>query len=125
MLDERAESVATAPDPVVSPAHPAQEAQEAQEAQIEEFAAGLLRALMGMARRSKRRQADLTAVLRGAGMHQVEPARVRTALRLLQSQGCIDNLVPLSDGGLLLSVTTIAVERLGGGARWLPIAGED
>jgi len=119
MLDERAESVATAPDPVVSPAHPAQEAQ------IEEFAAGLLRALMGMARRSKRRQADLTAVLRGAGMHQVEPARVRTALRLLQSQGCIDNLVPLSDGGLLLSVTTIAVERLGGGARWLPIAGED
>jgi hypothetical protein len=90
----------------------------------EAFAAALLRALVGMAARSKRRQADLTAALRGAGL-PAEPARVRAALRLLRQQGCIDNLVPLSDGGLLLSVTATALGRFGTVPRWLPLGDDD
>jgi hypothetical protein len=57
----------------------------------DDFAALLLQALSAMAGRSKRRQADLTAALRGANL-EAEPARVRAALRILQSQGCIENL---------------------------------
>ncbi len=75
------------------------------------FAAELLRALSDMAARSKRRQADVIAALRGAGL-AAEPARVRSALRLLQRFGCIENLVPLADGGVLLSVLPAALEKL-------------
>lgn len=89
----------------------------------EAFAAVLLRALVAMAVRSQRRQADLIAALRGAGL-EAEPVRVRTALGLLRKQGCIENLVPLSDGGVLLSVTAAAIDRLGVRPRWLPLAEE-
>ena len=87
----------------------------------EDFAAVLLRALIDMAARSKRRQADLMAALRGAGL-PVDPESVRAALRTLRRQGCIENLVPLTDGGLLLSITTSAIERLGPSPQWLPLA---
>jgi hypothetical protein len=70
----------------------------------------LLRALTDMAVRSKRRQADLNAVLHSAGLN-AEPAQVRAALRTLTARGMIENLVPLSDGGLILSVTNAALDR--------------
>lgn len=85
-----------------------------------DFAVVLLQALTTMAARSKRRQADLSAALRGADI-AVDPARVRAGLKLLQAQGAIENLVPLSDGGLLLSVTQKAVERAVPAPQWLPL----
>lgn len=75
------------------------------------FATELLRALSDMAARSKRRQADVIAAMRGAGL-SMDPPRVRGALRLLQRFGCIENLVPLADGGLLLYVLPTALEKL-------------
>jgi len=85
-----------------------------------DFAVVLLQALTTMASRSKRRQADLAAALRGADI-AADPARVRMALRMLRAQGAIENLVPLSDGGLLLSVTQKAAERAGPSPEWLPL----
>lgn len=101
--------------PEAGTAAPIEEPDEPAEA---EFASLLLRALTDMAARSKRRQADLTAVLRGAGL-PAEPGRVRAALRTLLAQGSIADLVPLSDGGLLLTVTTERVDRP---PQWLPLA---
>ncbi len=85
-----------------------------------DFAVVLLQALTRMAARSKRRQADLTAALRGADI-LAEPARVRSALKILHSQGAIENLVPLSDGGLLLSVTQKGSNRAAPAPQWLPL----
>jgi hypothetical protein len=85
-----------------------------------DFAVVLLQALTNMAARSKRRQADLSAALYGADI-VVDPSRVRSALKLLQAQGAIENLVPLSDGGLLLSVTLKATERPIPAPQWLPL----
>jgi hypothetical protein len=89
-----------------------------------DFAMLVLLALSDMARRSTRGQADLVAALRGAGL-AAEPRRVRGALRLLQAQGAIDHLVPLSDGGLLLSVTRVARERFATASQWLPGSDDD
>ncbi len=85
-----------------------------------DFAVVLLQALTTMAARSKRRQADLTAALRGADIAP-DPGRLRNALKLLYMQGAIENLVPLSDGGLLLSVTQYPAERAGSLPHWLPL----
>ncbi len=73
-----------------------------------------------MASRSKRRQADLSAALRGADI-VTDPSRVRSALKILRSGGAIENLVPLSDGGLLLSVTQKGAGRPGAAPDWLPL----
>lgn len=83
------------------------------------FAERLLIALSAMAARSKRGQADLTAVLCAAGI-PADPGRVRAALGRLQAQGCVQNLVPLSDGGMLLSVTPNG-GRFGSESQWLPV----
>ncbi len=85
-----------------------------------DFAAVLLRALIDMAARSQRHEADLLAALRGARLTASAP-RLRMALRLLQVQGCIRSLVPLSDGGLLLTVTRQAMEHAGPLPQWLPL----
>ncbi len=85
-----------------------------------DFAVVLLQALTRMAVRSKRRQADLTAALRGADI-VADPARVRSALKILRAQGAIENLVPLSDGGLLLSVTQNGSNRAAPAPQWLPL----
>jgi hypothetical protein len=69
-----------------------------------EFAARLLTALTAMAARSGRHQAEVGTALHCGGL-PVDPPRVRAALRLLESEGCISNFVPLSDGGLLLTAT--------------------
>ena len=89
-----------------------------------DFAVLLLMALTSMAARSKRRQADLLAALRGAGL-VAEPRRVRAALRILQAQGAIENLVPLSDGGLLLTVPQNSGDGFDGISQWLPRDGSD
>ena len=99
-------------------------AAKAVQAEDADFAVLLLMALANMAARSKRGQADLVAALRGAGL-TAEPRRVRAALRLLQERGAIEHLVPLSDGGLLLSVTKAATEQFGGVSQWLPLDGAD
>lgn len=111
-LPEPAEGVSTAQSvPVAQP--PASAAMD-----DAEYAMHLLMALTSMSSRSKRRQADLVAALRGAHL-PAEPRKVRAALRLLQAQGAIENLVPLSDGGLLLSVTQAATSQFGGLSQWL------
>ena len=104
------------PDP--APAEAGTPAYSAARLDDADFAVVLLTALTNMAARSKRRQADLAAALRGADI-VAEPRRLRAALRLLQAQGAIENLVPLSDGGLLLTVTHAANDPFGDIAKWL------
>ena len=81
------------------------------------FADQLLSALATMAMRSKRRQADLCAALCRAKL-DTDPKRVTEALRQLERSGCIEHLVPLYDGGVLMSVTTRGIEKLSSGPRW-------
>ena len=77
------------------------------------FAFDVLAALADMAMRSKRRQADLDAALRRAGMDSAGHTRRHAALNRLQQLGCIDKVVELTDGGVLLSVTALGLDRLG------------
>lgn len=95
-------------------------AAQATDPSVSDFAVSMLRALVVMAARSQRRQADLLAALRGAEL-PVETPSVRAALRLLQLQGFVSNLVPLSDGGLLLTVTQQGMERSSPFPQWLPL----
>ena len=81
------------------------------------FADQLLSALATMAMRSKRRQADLCAALCRSRL-DTDPKRVTEALRQLERAGCIEHLVPLYDGGVLMSVTSRGIEKLSAGPRW-------
>lgn len=81
------------------------------------FADQLLSALATMAMRSKRRQADLCAAI-CRGRLDADPKRVTEALRHLERSGCIEHLVPLYDGGVLMSVTSRGIEKLSAGPRW-------
>jgi len=83
----------------------------------ESFDARLLRALATMAVRSKRRQADLSAALRRGGLTS-ESAQISTALRALELAGFIEHIVPLYDGGMLMSVTSRGIEQLHVMPRW-------
>ena len=60
------------------------------------------------AARNRRGEADLIAAVRGAGL-SVDRDQLEDALGLLCSSGCVENLVPLSDGDLLLTVTGLKV----------------
>jgi hypothetical protein len=86
------------------------------------FAGQLLAALATMAVRSKRRQADLSAALCRSKLDH-DPQRVTTALRKLERDGCIEQLVPLYDGGVLMSVTSRGIETLSAGPRWTMLDG--
>ncbi len=77
---------------------------------VADFAAHVLDALMNIAARNNRGQADVTAALRRAGL-PIDVPRVRAALHLLQTNGYVTNLVPLADGGLLLTVDKHAFDR--------------
>jgi hypothetical protein len=77
----------------------------------------LLTALAAMAVRSKRRQADLNAAMRRSGL-AADGDAVGAALRQLERSGFIENLVPLYDGGMLMSVTSRGVETLNAHTRW-------
>lgn len=76
-----------------------------------DFEDSLLAALAGMAVRSHRRQADVFVAVRRAGL-LAGPDRVRTCLRRLQEDGCVERVVPLADGGVLVSITGRGIERL-------------
>lgn len=71
----------------------------------------LLAALAGMAVRSHRRQADLDMAIRRAGLI-LSAERLQYALRQLEDDGCVDRVVQLADGGVLLSVTGHGIERI-------------
>lgn len=79
----------------------------------ESFVLDVLAAVADMALRSKRRQADLDAAMRHAGIQGVPSWRL-AALERLRIEGYVDRVVPLSDGGVLLSVTAPGLDRLGG-----------
>jgi hypothetical protein len=98
--------------------HTADDLQEPDsEASDEQFAITLLVALAAMAVRSKRRQADLAAALRRSGITS-DAQHLSAALRHLEGIGCIEHLVPLYDGGVLMSVTSRGIEQLNGFPRW-------
>ncbi len=104
---------------VVSPAAGASPvAEDEQELPVvtESFVLDVLAAVTDMALRSKRRQADLDAAIRHAGL-DAGPSRRLAALERLCAQGWIDKVVELSDGGVLMSVTALGLERLGGARR--------
>jgi hypothetical protein len=76
-----------------------------------EFLEALLAALTDMAVRSPRRQADLAVALRRSGI-KAPASTMRQALTSLEADGCIEHLVQLADGGLLMQVTAHGIERL-------------
>jgi hypothetical protein len=69
----------------------------------EAFDAALFRALHAMAIKSPRFQADVQAAMRHANL-TAHPARLAAALQRLEVAGQVSNLIPLSDGGLLITV---------------------
>lgn len=91
-------------------------AEPAREAAKPELIEALLAALTDMAVRSPRRQADLAVALRRSGL-RAPPMALREALMALEEDGCIENLVPLADGGLLMMITAHGIERLAKSAR--------
>ena len=88
-------------------------ADDAPPALTEGFVHDVLAAVVAMALRSKRRQADLDAALWSAGV-AAERAQRLAALERLRSRGCVDKVVMLSDGGVLLSVTGHGLDQLNG-----------
>lgn len=88
------------------------------------FADLLLAALVGMAVNSKRRQADLCAAMSRAGL-RAEQAQMKVALDELAANGLIENIVPLYDGGVLLSVTSRGIEKRSAGPRWAMLGAAD
>jgi hypothetical protein len=88
-----------------------------------DFDDALLAALAGMAVRSHRRQADLDVAVRRAGLI-AGPDRLRVALRRLLEDGCVERVVPLADGGVLVSVTGRGIERISHTARRYVVAGD-
>jgi hypothetical protein len=72
----------------------------------------VLRALAAMARSSRRHEADVQSAIRGAGL-TLSPDQQDQALRELVDSACIDRIVPLVDGGILLSVTAEGMSRAG------------
>ena len=79
----------------------------------EDFVRAVLAAVAEMALRSKRRQADLDAALWRAGVKAGRAERMAAVARL-RELGCVERVVELCDGGLLLSVTALGLDRLGG-----------
>ena len=78
----------------------------------------LLESLVTMASKSKRRQADMSAALRRSGIGATSE-QVRDALIELQSSGCIREIVPLYDGGMLVTVTNMGMDRTTRNPHWL------
>ena len=72
-------------------------------AEVRDFDTQLFRALYAMAIRSPRFQADVHAAMRNASL-TAHPARLAAALQRLEVAGRVSNLIPLSDGGLLITV---------------------
>ena len=77
----------------------------------------LLESFVIMASKSKRRQADLNAVLRRSGIKATSD-QVQAAVIRLQSGGFVREIVPLYDGGTLVTVTNMGMDRTGRNPRW-------
>lgn len=102
-----------APFPFVGPAGgPAASRIEAEEGVTEtDIAGAVLRALATMARASKRQQAELQAALERAGLASLSDHEKQAALRRLYDTASIEHIIPLDDGGVLISVTSAGMER--------------
>ncbi len=83
----------------------------------QDFCDALLGSLVTMASKSKRRQADLSAALRRAEITATAD-QVRDAMARLLSDGCIRELVPLYDGGMLMTVTNMGMDRTSRNPHW-------
>ncbi|MBV9539416.1 MAG: hypothetical protein JOY70_10825 [Acidisphaera sp.] len=81
------------------------------------FDEALLAALVAMAVRSKRRQADVTAAM-ARGKLTEKSEHVMAALRKLEAQGRVRDLVPLYDGGMLVTVTNTGMDLGGASRQW-------
>jgi hypothetical protein len=68
----------------------------------------VLDAVAAMARRSARSQADVRAALYKVGLTLPEP-ELAAILAELVTAGLVENLIPLIDGSVLLTVTTLGV----------------
>lgn len=68
-----------------------------------DFDEALFRALYAMAIKSPRFQADVHAAMRYARL-SAHPTGLSAALQRLEVAGRVSNLIPLSDGGLLITV---------------------
>ena len=86
---------------------------EEQPVVTEGFVLDVLAAAADMALRSKRRQADLDARLRHAGIEAGAPGGW-PRWNGCACRGASTSVVELSDGGVLLSVTAAGLDRLGG-----------
>ncbi len=72
--------------------------------------AAVLRAVAAMARISKRQQAELGVALQRAGL-RLDPGHQAAALRHLCDTASVEDVIQLTDGGILLSVTSAGMER--------------
>ncbi len=77
-----------------------------------ELVANALVALATMARSSQRRQSDVHAAMRRGGI-SLSAERQKAVLKELQATGMISQLIPLGDGGLLLTVTHDGMMKAG------------
>jgi len=77
----------------------------------------LLAAMVILAAKSKRRQADLSAALRRMNL-PVTAEQIMTALHKLREEGCVQDWVPLYDGGMLVSVTNRGMDQTGRIGTW-------
>jgi hypothetical protein len=83
----------------------------------DEFCDMLLAAMVAMALKSKRRQADISAVM--VRHRLVAPReRIGAALRKLEMAAQVRDIVPLYDGGTLVTVTNTGMDLLGGSKQW-------
>jgi len=83
----------------------------------EELCETLLAALVVLASKSKRRQADLSAALRRMNL-PVTADQVMAALGKLRDEGCVLDWMPLYDGGMLVSVTNRGMDQTGRMVSW-------
>ena len=77
---------------------------------LRELGTAVLRALSSMAQINQRHQAVVNEALHRAGL-SVSADTIANVLRKLRDEGCIEKLIPLSDGALLLTVTAVGMSR--------------
>jgi hypothetical protein len=111
-------------DPEAGSERPADRARHAAPRQVgpsdfsaEELCETLLAALVVLASKSKRRQADLSAALRRMNL-PVTADQVMAALGKLRDEGCVLDWMPLYDGGMLVSVTNRGMDQTGRMVSW-------
>ncbi len=74
----------------------------------------VLRALASMARSSRRHEADVGSALQGAGL-ALDRDELDSALHHLVEAECVERIIPLTDGGILLAVTAAGMTRASSG----------